>query len=175
ATGIRRPARGERGEQGRPHPLAPSPPCGEGERRMRRGGQGMRAQGETLSVARTRALAESAARIALPTALAPGIRDCARIESRWRSVRESRPAADLAGLPPEHAARKRITKGRVDRYMWPRFVRALRGPARHEVRPLRTHQRRARALSPGITLNCGSRRICTGAASCAPTFPEPVS
>ena len=65
----------------------------------------MRAHGETLSVARTRALVESAARIALPTALAPGIRDCARIESRWRSVRESRPVADLAGLPPEHAAR----------------------------------------------------------------------
>ena len=69
----------------------------------------MRAHGETLSVARTRALVESAARIALPTALAPGIRDCARIESRWRSVSESAGAADLADLPPEHAAQRART------------------------------------------------------------------
>ena len=69
----------------------------------------MRPHGETLSEARTRALVESAARIALPTALAPGIRDCARIESRWRSVSESTTAADLADLPPEHAARRART------------------------------------------------------------------
>src|SRR5439155_290027 len=61
--------------------------------------------GETLSVARTRALVASAARIARPTPLAPGMRDCARIESRWRSVSESPSAADLAALPPEQAAR----------------------------------------------------------------------
>src|SRR5256885_5784957 len=65
--------------------------------------------GETLSVARTRALVESAARMALPTARAPGIRDCARIESRWRSVSESASAADLADLPPEHAAERART------------------------------------------------------------------
>ena len=69
----------------------------------------MRPHGETLSEARTRALVESAARIALPTALAPGIRDCARIESRWRSVSESTSAADLADLPPEHPARRART------------------------------------------------------------------
>src|SRR5207247_9754357 len=86
ATRVRRPARGERGEQRDAHP------------------QGVRTHGETLSVARIRGLVESAALIALPTPLAPEIRDFARIESSWRSVSESRSAADLAVLPPEHAA-----------------------------------------------------------------------
>src|SRR6266700_2301854 len=117
-AGVRRPARGERGEQDGPHPLSPSPHCGEGGRRpdarfplstLWRGGRGVRPHEETRSEARTRALVESAARIALPTALAPGIRDCARIESRWRSVSESTSAADLADLPPEHAARRART------------------------------------------------------------------
>src|SRR5947209_4563477 len=91
--------RGSGGEDSRGDPV----------RALWRGGRGVRLHGETLSEARTRALVESAARIALPTALAPGIRDCARIESRWRSVSESTSAADLADLPPEHAARKART------------------------------------------------------------------
>ena len=77
----------------------------------------MRTHGETLSVARIRALVESAALIALPTPLAPGIRDFARIESRWRSVSESRSAADLAVLPPEHAASSAKTKKGTKRVM----------------------------------------------------------
>src|SRR5207245_3465800 len=52
----------------------------------------------TLSVARIRALVESAALIALPIPPAPGIDDFARIESRWRSVRVSR--APLRPPPP---------------------------------------------------------------------------
>jgi hypothetical protein len=82
----------------------------------------VRAHGETLSVARIRALAESAARIARPTPLAPGMRDCARIESRWRSVSESPSAVDLAGLLPEHAARRMRARanerGRIGSPMW---------------------------------------------------------
>src|SRR5438876_7331848 len=99
ATRVRRPARGKRGEQRDAHP------------------EGVRTHGETLSVARIRALVESAARIALPTPLAPGIRDFARIESRWRSVSESRSAADLAVLPPEHAASSANTKKGTKRVM----------------------------------------------------------
>src|SRR5207247_5115891 len=109
AARVRRPTRGERGEQRGPHSLTPSPHPSFPLSTSRRGGRGARPHGETLSVVRTRALAESAARIALPTPLAPGIRDCARIESRWRSVSESPPAADLAVLPPEHAARSART------------------------------------------------------------------
>src|SRR5437773_12101738 len=91
--------RGSGGEDSRGDPV----------RALWRGGRGVRPHGETLSEARTRALVESAARIALPTALAPGIRDCARIESRWRSVSVSTSAADLADYPPDHAAQRART------------------------------------------------------------------
>src|SRR5256886_753004 len=118
ATRVRRPARGKRGEQRDAHP------------------EGVRTHGETLSVARIRALVESAARIALPTPLAPGIRDFARIESRWRS------AADLAVLPPEHAAQRART------------MASMR--ARIEASDVCRHKRCADI-------------ICRGAACCAPT------
>jgi hypothetical protein len=54
------------------------------------------------------ALVESATRIALPTPLAPGMRDLASMLSRWRSVSESPAADDFWGLPL-HAARRRPT------------------------------------------------------------------
>src|SRR5205085_1952330 len=75
------------------------------------GGPGDGLHCATLSDARTLALVESAARKAAPTPRAPGMRDPARIESRCRSVRESR-AADLACLPPEHAAVMATTRVR---------------------------------------------------------------
>src|SRR2546430_2810492 len=129
--------RGSGGEDARRDPV----------RALWRGGQGVRAHGETLSVARTRALVESAARIALPTALAPGIRDCARIESRWRSVSESAGAADLADLPPEHAAQKATT------------MASMR--ARIEASDVCRYKRCADI-------------ICRGAACCAPTHHVPL-
>src|SRR5207237_6635825 len=76
------------------------------------GGPGDGLHCATLSDARTLAFVESAARMAAPTPRAPGMRDPARIESRCRSVRESR-AADLACLPPEHAAVMATTRVRA--------------------------------------------------------------
>src|SRR2546430_17659617 len=63
---------------------------GGGARAQRaQAGPGDRLHGATLSVARILALVESAARNAAPTPPAPGMREPASIESRWRSVRVS--------------------------------------------------------------------------------------
>src|SRR6266571_7328890 len=144
-----RPAGG--GDEGeKPHPLTPSPLRGEGERwtkpsfplsATRRGGQGVRSHGDTLSDARIRALVESAARIAAPTPRAPGMREAARMLSRCRSVRLSPGAADdFSGLPPQAVRRKaRRMLARV------RCMRASSVGARPE------RARRAPALSRGIT------------------------
>lgn len=66
-------------------------------------------------MARTRALAESAARMALPTPEAPGICDLARIESRWRSVSVSRADAPRPPEPPQAASKTR--EARSERVM----------------------------------------------------------
>src|SRR5207249_2754408 len=71
---------------------------GAGDGRQRQRGQAShgRVSLRTVSLARTRALIESAAVIARPTAFAPGIWDLARMLSCWRSVSVSRRAASLA-------------------------------------------------------------------------------
>src|SRR2546423_1254716 len=93
-----------------PTPAAPMPANGPSGGAGSGGDPG---NGVPLSVARRRALAESAAFMARPTALAPGMLDLARIESRCRSVRVSRAAAPPPLAPPEQAAVSiRTTAGR---------------------------------------------------------------
>src|SRR5205807_1711255 len=132
-AGIRRPAGGE-SEQGH-----------HGPHRGR--------HGEMLSAARIPALVESATRIALPTARAPGIFDWARMLSRWRSVSES-PAAvrDVPDWPPPQAVTTTITtrpNGTRTRIMWevpsggrlpsrPRTGRSPQRWYRHSASPARS-------------------------------------
>src|SRR5437667_126846 len=89
-------------------------PAGGDQERETDSKQGSR-HGVTLSAARIPALVESATRIALPTALAPGIFDLARMLSRWRSVRESPAVRDLReGVPVQAASRSAVAmKGRL--------------------------------------------------------------
>src|SRR5437867_1512827 len=89
-------------------------PAGGDQERETDSKQGSR-HGVTLSAARIPALVESATPIALPTALAPGIFDLARMLSRWRSVRESPAVRDLReGVPVQAASRSAVAmKGRL--------------------------------------------------------------
>src|SRR5205814_7776106 len=69
----------------------------------------------TVSVCKTLALVESAARIALPTTRAPGIVEPAKMLSFWRSVSVSRFTAWLDLSEPPHAAMRQIgTTQRMD-------------------------------------------------------------